>query len=283
MNSNWENFLKNLGEWSGSFTDFAPNGELLRSTSSILSLVGTDENRLVRFRIRRYGAAGYDQPAVSDYEQQYRSIGRQNIFFDTGAFSKGTIQLAPVTEFGAEYGFVSENRRWRCVQLFDTDHNFINLVLIREFRSGTDTLERPALTVDQLIGTWQGQAVTAYADLRNPELATTSLEISRIVGDSSAGTFGDRLEQKLSWGDRTIATTATIFENKLCFKDKLREMLLLPDGGSSNVPVKIQRHAPFFVEAGWLVADNERQRLIRSYNEQGEWVSCTHVIERKVS
>ncbi len=277
MNSNWDNFVKNLGEWPGSFTDISPTGELLSATSSILSLEKIEnEPPLVRLRLRRYSDDSYSEPPVSDYAQVYQTIGRQNVFFDNGSFSKGTIQLAPFSEFGAEYGFVSEDRRWRCVQLFDTEHNFMKLVLIREFRSGSAATERPLLTVDQLIGQWDGQAVTAYADLRNPDINTTYLEISRINGD--------RLEQKLSWGDRTITTTARIAGDKLCFEDgeNPREILLLPDGGSSNVPLQIQRHAPFFVEAGWLLAANERQRLMRSYNEKGEWISCTHVIEHKV-
>lgn len=284
MNNNWNNFLKNLGEWQGSFTQFAPSGEILSLTPSILNLEGSEDDRLVTFRLRRYAVEDYSQPPISEIQQEYRSIGRQNVFFDTGAFSKGTIQLAPFSEFGAEYGFVSENRRLRFVQLFDSEHHFINLVLIREFRSGTDAPERPPLTVDQLIGKWQGQAVTAYADLRDPEEHTTSLEINRIDGDSPEGRLCQRLEQKLSWGERTISTTAKISANKLHFEDgnSPREILLLPDGGSSNVPLQIQRHAPFFVEAGWLVTDNERQRLIRSYNAKGEWISSTHVIEQRV-
>jgi hypothetical protein len=277
MNSNWDNFLKNLGEWQGSFTNISPTGELLGSTSSILSLVGQEDNKLVEFRVRRYGVGGYESDPVSDHQQEYRSIGRPNIFFDTGAFSKGTIQLAPFSEFGAEYGFISENRRWRCVQLFDEEQNFISLVLIREFRRGTDAPEQPPLTVDRLVGKWVGAAVTAYADLRNPDHYSTNLEISRM--DDA------RLEQKLSWGDRIISTTAKIDGHRLCFEgDKSPlEILLLPDGGSSNVPLQLQRHEPFFVEAGWLVSDNERQRLMRSYNAKGEWVSCTHIVEHKVS
>lgn len=277
MNSNWENFLQNLGEWQGSFTDVSVTGELQGSTPSLLSLTGLEDNKLVRFRIRRYGADGDNGTPISDHEQEYRSIGRQNIFFDTGAFAKGTLQLAPFSEFGAEYGFVQGDRRWRCVQLFDTDHNFINLVLIREFRQGTAATEKPPLTVDQLIGKWEGQAVTAYADLQNPDHYATSLEINRIAVD--------RLEQKLTWNNQSITTSAQIDGHRLRYQSGKtpREILLLPDGGSSNVPLQIQRHEPFFVEAGWLVTDDERQRLIRNYSAKGEWISATHVIERKTS
>jgi Domain of unknown function (DUF3598) len=273
MNSNWDNFIQNLGDWQGSFTAFSPAGKVLGSTESVLNLVGLEDNTLVKFRVRRYGAAGCQEPPTTDYEETYRTMGRQNIFFDTGAFSKGTIQISPVSDFAAEYGFVAENRRLRFVQLFDTDRNFLEVVLIREFRAGTEATERPPLTVDRLLGRWVGQATTAYADLRSPDIYDTCLEIKR-VGIN-------QLRQDLVLGDRTISSVASIDQNKLIFTESNREILLLPDGGSSNVPLQIKLREPVFVEAGWLVTDNERQRLLRSYNDNGEWISSTHVIERR--
>ncbi len=276
MGSNWENFLKNLGEWQGSFVQVSLDGELLGSTPSILSLEGLENNQLVRFRLRRFGTGGYREPPISDYEQEYRSLGKQIIFFDTGAFSKGSLQLAPFAEFGAEYGFVAENRRLRFVQIYDRQGNLNGLTLIREFRSGTEVRERPTLTLEQLLGRWEGIACTAYSDYRPSETYPTSLEIKEIGGG--------RLQQQLSFGDRTITSTARIEGNKLLFEEGVfpRRILLLPDGTSSNTPLQVQLRQPFFVELGWLVEKSERQRLIRSYNEKGEWISATHVIEHKV-
>lgn len=274
LGSNWENFLKNLGEWRGSFTQVSLDGELLSSTPSILSLQGLEENRLVRFRLRRFGPGGDDAP-IADYEQEYRSLGRQIIFFDTGAFSKGSLQLAPFAEFGAEYGFVGENRRMRFVQLYDTQGKLSSLTLIREFRSGTDAPERPPLTVEQLLGTWEGTACTAYADWTPPNTLPTRLAIQRLEGD--------RLQQTLTFGDRTLTSTARITGTKLLFDEGTspRQILLLPDGASSNTPLQVSHRQPVLIEVGWLVTPNQRQRLIRSYNEKGEWVSATHVIEHK--
>jgi hypothetical protein len=275
VNSNWDNFLKNLGEWQGSFTSISPAGEVLESTPSILNLDGLEDNKLVRFRVRRY-VDGSPEP-TTDYLQEHRTMGRQNIFFDTGAFSKGTIQVAPNTEFGAEYGFVAVDRRLRFVQLFDVHGSFAKLVLIREVRSGSNAPFRPNLDVAQLLGTWVGEAVTAYADLRNPDTCSTTLELHQV------GT--DRLEQRLRFGNQTISSIGRIQNNKLYFEGgpQPREILLLPDGGSSNIPQQVKLREPVMVEAGWLVHDNERQRLIRTYNDKGEWVSSTHVIERRVS
>lgn len=275
MTSNWENFLKNLGEWRGSFTKISPNGEILDSTPSILNLEADDNNQAVIFRLRRFNSHDYDSPPIQDYQQEYRSLGRQNIFFATGAFSKGTLQLAPFSEFGAEYGFVDDDRRSRLVQLYDQQGNFINLTLIREFRSFTDAYERPQLTVEQLIGNWQGQAHTVYSDLRPSATYPTCLEIQKI-GDGY-------LEQKLSFQSQIITAKARIAGNKIISETEgiTRQILLLPDGTSSNVPLQLQLRKPFFVEAGWLVRENERQRLIRNYSDKGEWISSTHVIEHK--
>ena len=273
IGSNWENFLKNLGQWRGSFTEFSPEGELLGSTSSLLSLEGLENNQLVNFRLRRYGSDDYNQPPISDYSQEHRSLGKQIIFFDTGAFSKGSLQLAPFSQFGAEYGFVAENRRLRFVQLFDGEGNFTRLILIREFRSETNAEERPTLTTEQLLGEWVGSACTAYPDWTPPETYTTHLQIKK-VSDSY-------LEQTLSFGEQKITSTARIDGTKLHFKD--RQILLLPDGGSSNTPLQVKLRQSFFVEVGWLLSPKERQRLIRSYNDKGEWISATHVIEHKIT
>jgi hypothetical protein len=274
MESNWENFLKNLGEWVGSFTQVSTDGELLTSTPSILTLEGLEDNQLVRFRVRRFVNSLSEQPTV-DTTQEYRSLGKQAVFFDTGAFSKGSLQVAPFSEFGAEYGFVSGDRRSRLVQLFGKQGSFDSLTLIREIRSGTEATLRPDLTVAQLVGKWTGTAHTVYADWKAPETTAVSLEIKETNG---------YLEQQLAFGSRTIASTARIEGNRLHFETGAtpRRVLLLPDGMSSNTPLQVSHREPFFVEAGWLLSENERQRLIRSYNEKGEWISSTHVIEHRV-
>jgi hypothetical protein len=275
MDSNWNNFLKNLGEWQGSFTGVSIEGELKDSTPSILNLTGLEDNQLVTFRLRRFPAGGDSEPPLSDTNQEYRSLGKQAVFFDTGAFSKGSLQVAPFAEFGAEYGFVAPNRRLRFVQLFDKQNNFANLILIREFRSDTDAVERPPLDVDLLFGKWTGMAHTIYADWTPSDSIATSL-IIRDIGNK-------KLEQELSFSGRTISSIAKIEGNQLNFEDGIpRRILLLPDGGSSNTPLQIDHRQPFFVETGWLVSDNERQRLMRSYNDKGEWISSTHIIEHRV-
>jgi Domain of unknown function (DUF3598) len=273
MESNWANFLKNLGEWEGTFTQISTDGELLDSTPSILTLEGLEDNQLVRFRLRRFANNISEQP-ISDRSQEYADLGRQAVFFDTGAFSKGSLQVAPFSEFGAEYGFIGENRRSRLVQLFDKQGAFSSLTLIQEVRSGTNATMRPHLSVNQLVGKWKGTAYTCYSDWQDPVTYATTLEISEIDGF---------LHQQISFGERIITSSARIDDNQLHFEDGAtpRRILLLPDGVSSNIPLQISHRQPFFVEAGWLLSAKERQRLIRNYNEKGEWISSTHVIEHR--
>jgi hypothetical protein len=164
----------------------------------------------------------------------------------------------------------------RFVQLYDRQGNLGSLTLIREFRSGTDAYERPPLTVEQLLGTWVGVACTAYPDWRPSDTFTTRLEI-RDIG-------GGFLQQQLSFGEQTITSVARVDSNQLHFEEGTnpRRILLLPDGTSSNTPLQVDHRQPFFVELGWLVEPEERQRLVRRYNEKGEWLDATHIIERKV-
>lgn len=281
MENNWENFLKNIGEWRGSFTQVSVDGDVLGSTPSILTLEGLEENQLVRFRLRRFGQGGYETEPIQDYVQDYRSVGNQIIFFETGTFSKGAFQFAPFTEFGAESGFIVGDRRLRFVQLYDKEGKLSSLTLIREFRQGTDAQERPALTVEQLLGTWEGTAQTVYADWTPSEILPTRLEIQAIADGRLQQTL---IQQTLTFGSHTITSTARIEDKKLIFEDGItpRQVLLLPDGGSSNTPLNLQLRQPFFIEAGWLVNENERQRLIRSYNDKGQWINSTLVKEYRV-
>ncbi len=276
MGQNWDNFLKNLGEWHGSFTKFTPDGIQLDSTPSILNLTGLEDNQLVVFRLRRFGAD--PTKPTSDYTQEYRTLGKQALFFETGAFSKGALQYGPFSEFGAEYGFVAPDRRMRLVQLFDKQGAFSELVLIREFRTGSDATERPPLDMVQLVGKWEGTACSAYPNWSHSQMMDTTLEIV----DLGNGKFQYKFT---SSAGQSFSNTAQLKnDHQLTFLDSAtpQTMLLLPDGTSSHVPLDIKVRQAFFVESGWLVNPTRRERLIRYYDHKGEWISATHVIEHKI-
>lgn len=277
MKSQWDCLLQNLGEWHGSFTRLSPQGEVVGDTPTIVTLAGLNHNQTMRQTVCRLTTPP-DEKVL-----EYSSLGRGALFLETGAFSQGTIQFAPFSEFGAELGLIElkdgdvpGDRRLRLVQLFNRDSQLTQLTLIREQRASSNAAERPALTVADLVGTWQGDAVTVYPDWQEPTRYSTVLQVAQV---------GDRLTQHLTLqtSGRTIASSAQISGSILTFDQGTQtvQVLLLPDGASSTCPTQIKPGQPFFLEVGWLLQPNLRQRLIRSYDEKGGWASLTLVTERK--
>lgn len=286
MASQWENFRRNLGDWQGSFTNLDSHGHLLDSTPSLLSLSSGEEGRLVHFRLRRYGSAEPGAAPTQESAQDYRTLGRQVVFFANGCFSKGSLQIAPATRFGAEYGFISGDRRHRLVQLFTADGAFSSLVLIREVRAGSGAREGPPLRAAQLLGSWQGEAATIEADWPEPTLANAAIAVDQPDGD------GLRIETRLGSGtsvvlgrrqaegpeDSGLAAPCYAIDALSGDGELPGRLLLLPDGGLTLVPLRISHRQGFSVEAGWLQSPRRWLRLIRRYGARGEWLSSTLLI-----
>jgi Domain of unknown function (DUF3598) len=270
MKSQWQCLLENLGEWHGSFTRLSPQGALLEDTPTMVSFTGLNDNQTMRQIVRRLPANLPPDEKVLEYS----SLGRGILLFEDGAFSTGSIQLAPFAEFGAELGLIYQGRRLRLVQLFSKSGELERLTLIREKLAETKTPEKPPLTVNDLVGTWQGEAQTLYPDWRSPDTYPTMLKIER-VGENE-------LLQQLTIPGREIVSKATLVGSTICF-DSGYQVLLLPDGASSTCPVQLKAGTGFFLEVGWMRSLLERQRLIRTYNSQGEWVNLTLVTESRIS
>lgn len=275
MLSQWSCFLKNLGEWHGSFTRLSAKGEVTEDTPSIVTLEERENNQAVH-QVVRY--LPEDKPPT-DVELNYTStsLSRSILFFEDGTFCYGSTQWSPYSQFGAELGMIEGDRRLRMVQLYDNSSQLEKVVLIREKLPNSNTPERPHLTVDSLIGEWQGSAVTRYADLRNPDTFKTHLKITQ--------TNNERVEQTLSFGDRKITSSARIEDNRLLFENSSLpiQILLLPDGASCNCPLEPKLGRNFVLEMGWLVEPLRRKRIMRTYNDKGNWTSCTLVTETKIS
>jgi hypothetical protein len=257
MGSQWENFLANLGEWRGSFTALNAEGEQGESTASILSLEQGQEERLVHFRLRRFGPGDASGVPSREMNQEYRSLGRQVVFFDSGSFSKGSLQVAPGTPFGAEFGFIAGDRRHRLVQLHNPEGDLESFVLIREFRAGSGASECPALQLESLLGPWSGQVATITADWPDPEIAGCALQIEGGPGQP--------------FQIRSVSGAAMSESGG----PDLR-LLLQPDAGYSLAPVQVSHRQAFVVEAGWLPEPDRLERLIRRYDASGAWLSSSH-------
>ena len=150
------------------------------------------------------------------------------------------------------------------------------MTLIREKLKGSDAPARPTLKMTDLLGTWQGESVTQYADLRPEQTQSTQLTIEQESDHTIRQTI--TLE-----GQRFISTTGQLMGNRLSFTQgsQLVQVLLLPDGASATCPRCITPRKPLILEAGWLLEANTRQRMIRMYDASGAWVSLTLVTEQK--
>ncbi|HEY9806417.1 MAG TPA: DUF3598 family protein, partial [Candidatus Obscuribacterales bacterium] len=154
------------------------------------------------------------------------------------------------------------------------------LTLIRETKAGAKVEERPPLQLNDLLGEWQGEAVTLYPDWRSLDTYATCLKLDL------EGT--ERVVQQLTFGAadnvRTITSTARIEGSILRFDQSAQavQVLFLPNGTSSNCPRHLKVGQPFVLEVGWLIEPDLRQRMVRRYDAQGGWSSLTLVTERKV-
>lgn len=283
MTAQWQGLLQNLGEWQGSFTQFSAQGEELQDVPSALSLRYADaDQNVVRLTLQRFP----EGKPVHEISFDYRYPGpapQQVPFLPTGAFSQGSVQWSPVSEFGAELSLiysgavagVSDHRRLRLVQRYAFGSELTGITLIRETRLGSSKIRSSALSISDLIGTWQGEAISYAADASVGETVATHIEVSEADGV---------LSQQLRFAEQTLASVGRIQGSRILFDSGSlpMQLLLLPGGASSLCPLQIRAGVPFFLEVGWLIAPGLRYRLIRNYNAQGEWVSLVQVIEAKI-
>lgn len=277
MRSQWECLLENLGCWQGSFSRLSPKGEILEDIPSETSLELKEDQQTVRQVVRRF----YDgQP--QDLILEYRTLNTSVLLFENGAFSQGSIQFAPFTEFGAELGLIYGDRRLRLIPIYNKSSQLDRFTLIREHLPHSTTPERPPLTIDALLGIWEGEAISISPDWLIPEVTSTMTEWKR-DGDRAVMS----LQMATSTGKQTITSIAEIDALNpqiLHFtQDNLSiQTLFLPDGASLTCPETIKSRQPFRLAISWLLESRLHQRMIRSYDTRGAWTNLTLVTERKV-
>ena len=226
----WDNFCRNLGVWRGSFATYDHNLQLKDERPSLLTLESIPDQSMATLTLRRW------QP---DHEmrQVISSIGRQDIFFSSGAFSKGPMQLAPAMVFAAEYAFVGADRRHRLVLLTDPAGQFTSTVLMRECRDGSAATHRPPLTAQQLLGPWNG------------------------------------VQETMSSGSNALIQEPC---SLVLDQSQLEGLRFLPDAGGFCIPSQISYREGFAVEAWWLASPTRLERLVRRYDQGGAWRCSLH-------
>jgi hypothetical protein len=270
--SQWQRLLKNVGTWQGSFTQISPVGQVISDLPTAVALIPENGDQSMRQEIHRYPPGEPAQTKVLSYS----SLNRATLFFADGAFSQGSTQWGPFSEFGCELGLISGERRLRLVQLFNKTGELAQITLIRERLDGSSEPERTQLELSDLLGTWQGEAITQYADLRPDAQQQTKMTVEQFSSNQIRQTI-------VLDGQPSITSTGTLQDRRILFTQGTQpvQVLLLPDGASSTCPSKITPRQPLFLEVGWLLDARTRQRLIRSYDAAGAWVSLTQVTEYK--
>ena len=303
MRSQWECLLENEGDWWGAFDKVDEEGTIQPGNLSFTQLKATEDRKTVHQQVLLFDRKKYPKwegidpatepwdnwPKVRTIQVTYQSVGQGLLFLDTGAFSQGPTFVGPYSQIGAELGLKSGDRRVRLVQLYDVQGKPQPLTLIREAASqpwslppGTPTT--PEELLGALEGRWVGTATTVFRDWHSTT-GETSLVVER---------QGDRLHQTLTFTTdaknpneppKTLSSSARIEGPELIFEDRGPRItvLLLPEGISSNRPNERPFRQPFGLELGWMTSARDRQRLIRRYDANGDFVSLTLVQETKQS
>lgn len=271
--SQWECVLENLGEWVGSFTTVTPTGELIEDIPSIIKLEGIDDNRSIHLVLKRFyplpnSTERYAKEVVWDFSSP---PGVGAIYFETGAFSSGVLAVNIGVKSIAEFSLVAGNRRFRMIQMFDPNQQLDRLTFVREQRQGTNVPERPGLSIADLLGKWQGTAITLYADNRSSN--TVQVDSTFTVSDTGYQLIADGRTIDLKVADANLLHFTEERDRQSY------QMLLLPDGGSAITPTQIGLGYPFSVEIGWIHQPGKRQRLVRQYDSTGKWESVTFITE----
>lgn len=288
MKSQWECVLENLGAWEGSFTRLSPQGEIEADIPSLITLTGVDDNRSIHLSLVRHYPDAEGKPQAQEMAFDFNAPGAGAIFFETGAFSEGSVMLRSGVPGGAEFAFRHGDRRLRLIQQFDGDGKLYRQTLVRGKRQGTTATEFPPLDVETWTGLWQGEAVTLYPgstkidrgvssqniELIDPETVTIS---QNVAGNTMKATF--RRSRDLLWRvPRDDRAHLWMREREA---RPAYQMLLLPDRAYSYCPTQVSAGEPIVMAVGWLISPQTRQRIIRRYNDRGEWLSLTFITEEK--
>ncbi|MEO0539434.1 MAG: DUF3598 family protein [Cyanobacteria bacterium P01_A01_bin.105] len=274
--SQWDCIRQNVGEWQGSFTQFSPTGERVKDTPSRLTLVEDRPDQHMTLTLERTPPGGRPHTVVQEFGPP--GPAPYVVFFGSGAFSQGPLQRRGWSDFGAELALNTGDRRLRTVQMYDSDvagHSVLHYVtLIREGRAGGQTPERPLACWADVTGDWTGQAIFQASNMDAPVVAQSRHSLSN-AGSSHS-------EIVVPTGQTLLSDTQTFTQRTdQRLSNDHWQMLLLPDGAVCTVPHRLLANQGFTLELAWLLAPNHRQRLIRQYDDQGNWLGLFWMTESR--
>ncbi|MEM6256027.1 MAG: DUF3598 family protein [Cyanobacteria bacterium P01_D01_bin.156] len=273
----WQYIRKNIGEWHGWFRQFSPEAVWERDTPSTLTLREDCLNQHMTLVLKR-------TPEGMPTQTMERDLGFPGAapylcFFPTGAFSQGAPQRRPWSSFGAEFSLLSEQRRLRLVQLYkgtaNGDHVLEYVTLIPEYRStgrSERTLPDRYLQLNDFLGTWRGESLYLPATMVTPQLGTSYWQAQ----DSEA---------ELVISDKTFIHEAVQSFQPIDphrWQAGLVQYWLLPGNVSCTVYPQLPRNHCARLEFCWYLLPHRRQRIVRDYDEQGNWIGTFLSLETRV-
>lgn len=273
----WTYIRKNVGEWRGWFRQFSPEASWVKDTPSSLTLVEDRPNQHMTLVLKRTPEGKPTQ--TMERELGYPGASPYICFFPTGAFSQGAIQRRPWSNFGAEFSLLSEHRRMRLVQLYkgtaSGEHTLDYVTLIPEYRAASSTNKpvKPAaerLPLERLLGTWQGKSLYLPATMAAPVVGTSHWQAKSVGAE-------------LVISDNT-STDETRWQSVAPHRWQAgpRQYWLLPGDVSCTVYPQLPRDHPASLELCWYLSPHQRQRIMRDYDEQGNWLGTLLALETRV-
>lgn len=267
MLSQWQCIQQNLGTWYGSFTQFSPDGEQVKATPSVLTLEETEPGQTMRLTLKRTppGEAtdittrSFSAPGPAPYVY----------FFESGAFTQGSAQWTAFSQFGAEMCVTVGDRRARFVIMYessvDGSARLKYVVLIRETQTEGKPFSEPAMTPEQIMGSWTGTLSALHATMAPPTNGSSKWQLDR---DSlhCQDTFGEHAEKCLLRLEQSSSDNTVLLKGDLDYR-----LMSLPNGTYCLIPETIEKASEFRIEVGWLREGGERSRLIRYYDSRGVW------------
>ncbi|MGD1948919.1 MAG: DUF3598 family protein [Leptolyngbyaceae cyanobacterium] len=277
----WGYIRKNIGEWRGAFMQFSPEANPITETPSVLTLEEDSLDQHMTLTLTRTPEG--TPPSTVRRDLAYPGAAPYICFFPTGAFSQGATQRRLWSSFGAEFSLLSENRRMRLVQLYNGtasgDHTLDYVTLIPEYRSPEATTPEAVtecLDVDNLLGTWKGEYLYLPATMDSSRVGDSCLQTEQLRDGSVLQTTVE------SWGQQADKQRfVQIDRHRWQAVDQSLQLWLLPGGVSCMVYPQLPRQQSARLEFCWHVSSHQRQRVVRDYDADGNWVGTSLIIETR--